>query len=232
MKKTLGIIGGMGPLATADLFRKIVEHTEAACDQEHIHILIDNNTNIPDRTKALLEGGADPTEELQKSAKRLIAAGAEGLMMPCNTAHNFYEAVRSVSDVPVLHMIDLTRDSLKEKGVTCAGLLATTGTFRTGIYQSRFAGQIELLTPNEEEQEAVMDMIYGGVKAGVMDYDASRVQKTAEKLIAQGAQTIILGCTELPLAMDLYELDFPATDPTLELAKGAIRFAGGKVKGE
>ena len=70
-KKTIGIIGGMGPLATADLFRKIVEHTEAACDQEHIHILIDNNTNIPDRTKALLEGGADPTEELQKSAKRL-----------------------------------------------------------------------------------------------------------------------------------------------------------------
>ena len=230
MKKTLGIIGGMGPLATADLFRKIVEHTEAACDQEHIHVLIDNNTNIPDRTKALLDGGADPTEELQKSAKRLIAAGAEALMMPCNTAHNFHEAVKAVSEVPVLHMIDLTRDSLKEQGVTCAGLLATTGTFRTGIYQSRFASQIELLTPNEEEQEAVMDMIYGGVKAGVRDYDASKVQACAQRLIAAGAQTIILGCTELPLAMDLYDLDFPSCDPTLELALGAIRFAGGTVK--
>lgn len=230
MKKTIGIIGGMGPLATADLFRKIVEHTEAACDQEHIHILIDNNTNIPDRTKALLEGGADPTEELRKSAQRLIAAGAEGLMMPCNTAHNYYEAVRAASEVPVLHMIDLTRDSLKEQGVTCAGLLATTGTFRTGIYQSRFAGQIELLTPDAEEQEAVMDMIYGGVKAGVADYDASKVQACAERLIAAGAQRIILGCTELPLAMELYHLDFPACDPTLELAKGAIRFAGATVK--
>ena len=230
MKKILGIIGGMGPLATADLFRKIVEHTEAACDQDHIHILIDNNTNIPDRTKALLDGGPDPTQELQKSAKRLIAAGAEGLMMPCNTAHNFYEAVRAVSDVPVLHMIDLTRDALEARGVTCAALLATTGTFRTGIYQSRFDGRVQLLTPNAEEQEAVMDMIYGGVKAGVTDYDASRVQACAERLIAEGAQTIILGCTELPLAMELYRLDFPATDPTLELAKGAIRFAGCTVK--
>lgn len=230
MKKTLGIIGGMGPLATADLFRKIVEHTEAACDQDHIHILIDNNTNIPDRTRALLDGGPDPTQELQKSAKRLIAAGAEGLMMPCNTAHNFHEAVRAVSDVPVLHMIDLTRDALEARGVTCAALLATTGTFRTGIYQSRFDGRVQLLTPNEEEQEAVMDMIYGGVKAGVTDYDASKVQACAERLIAEGAQTIILGCTELPLAMELYRLDFPATDPTLELAKGAIRFAGGTVK--
>jgi len=230
MKKTIGIIGGMGPLATADLFRKIVEHTEAACDQEHIHVLIDNNTNIPDRTKALLEGGADPTQELQKSAKRLIEAGAECLMMPCNTAHNFHKAVEAVSDVPVLHMIDLTRDALEAKGISCAALLATTGTFRTGIYQSRFEGRVRLLTPTPDEQEAVMDMIYGGVKAGVADYDASKVQACAERLIAEGAQTVILGCTELPLAMELYHLDFPATDPTLELAKGAIRFAGCVVK--
>ena len=152
-------------------------------------------------------------------------------MMPCNTAHNFCPDVEAVTDVPVLNMIVLTRQALEKKGITCAGLLATSGTVQTGVYQ-KFFGDIKLLTPEGEDQEAVMDMIYGGVKAGVMDYDASRVQKTAEKLIAQGAQTIILGCTELPLAMDLYELDFPATDPTLELAKGAIRFAGGKVKGE
>ena len=231
MKKTLGIIGGMGPLATADLFRKIVEQTEAACDQDHIHILIDNNTNIPDRTTALLSGGESPVPELRKSAGRLIAMGAEGLMMPCNTAHCFHGDVQAVSEVPVLHMIELTREALEQRGVTCAGLLATNGTIQTGVYQKHF-GSIRLLTPEGEDQAAVMDMIYGGVKAGVMDYDASRVQAAAERLLAQGAQTIILGCTELPLALELYHLNFPATDPTLELAKGAIRFAGGKVKGE
>lgn len=231
MKKTLGIIGGMGPLATADLFRKIVEQTEAARDQDHIHILIDNNTNIPDRTAALLSGGESPVPELQKSAARLTAMGAEGLMMPCNTAHCFHGDVQAVSEVPVLHMIELTREALEKRGVTCAGLLATNGTIQTGVYQKHF-GSIRLLTPEGEDQAAVMDMIYGGVKAGVMDYDASRVQAAAERLLAQGAQTIILGCTELPLALDLYHLNFPATDPTLELAKGAIRFAGGKVKGE
>ena len=123
------------------------------------------------------------------------------------------------------------RRELKKRGVTCAGLLATNGTIQTGVYQKHF-GSIRLLTPEGEDQAAVMDMIYGGVKAGVMDYDASRVQAAAERLLAQGAQTIILGCTELPLALELYHLNFPATDPTLELAKGAIRFAGGKVKGE
>ena len=231
MKKTLGIIGGMGPLATADLFRKIVEQTEAARDQDHIHILIDNNTNIPDRTAALLSGGESPVPELRRSAARLTAMGAEGLMMPCNTAHCFHGGAPAVPAAPVRPMTELTRGALEKRGVTGAGLLATNGTIQTGVYQKHF-GDIRLLTPEGEDQAAVMDMIYGGVKAGVMDYDASRVQAAAERLLAQGAQTIILGCTELPLALELYHLNFPATDPTLELAKGAIRFAGGKVKGE
>ena len=87
-KKTIGIIGGMGPLATADLFEKIVGHTKAACDQEHLHVVIDSNTNIPDRTAALLHGGADPLPELTGSARRLEAMGADVLIMPCNTAQN------------------------------------------------------------------------------------------------------------------------------------------------
>lgn len=94
VKKTLGIIGGMGPLATADLFRKIIEETAAERDQDHIHLLIDNNTDIPDRTAALLDGAESPLPEMVKSAKWLEQAGAEGLLMPCNTAHGFYEALR------------------------------------------------------------------------------------------------------------------------------------------
>ena len=228
-KKTIGIIGGMGPLATADLFQKIILHTRASCDQEHLRVFIDSNTNIPDRTAALLHGGADPTPELVASAQGLERQGAEILIMPCNTAHNFYDAVQGSVSVPVLHMIRLTAQALAERGVKKAGLLATDGTVQTGIYQCTFLSTgIELLTPEEEGQRAVMDMIYQGVKVGKRDYDASAARRAMESLTAQGAETLILGCTELPLAVELYGLEFPVTDPTLDLALEAIRAAGGE----
>ena len=228
-KKIIGIIGGMGPLATADLFEKITLHTKASCDQEHIRVMIDSNINIPDRTAALLHGGDDPTPQLTASAKILEQAGAQVLMMPCNTAHNFYDAVAASVSIPVLHMIRLTAETLQKQGVKKAGLLATDGTIQTQIYQRTFADtDVELLTPSAEGQKAIMDMIYKGVKAGVMDYDITAARAAMEELLSQGAQTLILGCTELPLAVKLYHLDYPTTDPTLELALGAIRFAGGE----
>jgi len=228
-KKTIGIIGGMGPLATADLFEKIVGHTKAACDQEHLHVVIDSNTNIPDRTAALLHGGADPLPELAKSAGRLEKMGADVLIMPCNTAHNYYDGIAAAVSVPVLHMVRLTAQALVERGVKKAGLLATDGTVRTGIYQKSFAGSgVELLTPDEAGQRAVMEMIYQGVKAGDMAFDAQPARQAMERLLAAGAEVLILGCTELPLAVKLYGIDLPAVDPTLELALEAIRFAGGE----
>lgn len=230
-KKVIGIIGGMGPLATADLFHKIVLHTAAATDQEHPRVCIDSNTDIPDRTAALLRGGEDPAPEMIKSARRLESIGAQVLIMPCNTAHGFYERVQSAVSVPVLHMIALTRSALLARGVRCAGLLATDGTIETGIYQRTFDGSgIELLTPDAAGQRAVMDIIYQGVKAGDLAHDAAPFRAVCEALLARGAETLILGCTELPLAFELYDLHYPAADPTLELALGAIRFAGGTVK--
>ena len=228
-KKTIGIIGGMGPLATADLFEKIVGHTKAACDQEHLHVVIDSNTNIPDRTAALLHGGADPLPELAKSAGRLEKMGADVLIMPCNTAHNYYDGIAAAVSVPVLHMVRLTAQALVERGVKKAGLLATDGTVRPGIYQKSFAGSgVELLTPDEAGQRAVMEMIYQGVKAGDMAFDAQPARQAMERLLAAGAEVLILGCTELPLAVKLYGIALPAVDPTLELALEAIRFAGGE----
>ena len=228
-KKTIGIIGGMGPLATADLFEKIVGHTKAACDQEHLHVVIDSNTNIPDRTAALLHGGADPLPELVKSAGRLEKMGADVLIMPCNTAHNYYDGIAAAVSVPVLHMVRLTAQALVERGVKKAGLLATDGTVRTGIYQKSFAGSgVELLTQDEAGQRAVMEMIYQGVKAGDMAFDAQPARQAMERLLAAGAEVLILGCTELPLAVKLYGIALPAVDPTLELALEAIRFAGGE----
>ena len=231
-KKVIGILGGMGPLATADLFQKITLHTAAACDQEHPRVCIDSNTNIADRTAALLHGGADPVPEMVRSAKRLESIGADFLIMPCNTAHNYYEQVSAAVNIPVLHMIALTHDALRARGVRCAGLLATDGTVQTGIYQRTFAGSgVELLIPESaDDQAAVMDLIYNGVKAGDLLHDTAAFRAACEHLLARGAEVLVLGCTELPVAFELYRLDYPRIDPTLELALGAIRAAGCETK--
>ena len=227
-KKAIGIIGGMGPLATADLFRKIVVNTKADNDQEHIKILIDNNTNIPDRTKAIVQNGKSPVPQLVKSATSLWIMGAELLVMPCNTAHYFHSQVQNAVDIPVLNMIEITRNALTKRGVRRAGLLATDGTINSGIYQSVFAGsETDLVLPDTDGQKAVMDMIYNGVKAGKKEYNTSTVKKAIGKMISDGVETLILGCTELPLAADMYSLDYPTCDPTLELARGAIIAANG-----
>ena len=192
-KKVIGILGGMGPLATADLFQKITLHTVAACDQAHPRVCIDSNTDIADRTAALLHGGEDPVPEMIKSAKRLESIGADFLIMPCNTAHNYYEQVCEAVTIPVLHMIALTRDALKERGVKCAGLLATDGTVQTGIYQRTFEQSgVALLTPDSAaDQAAVMDVIYNGVKAGDLTHDVAAFRAACEHLLARGAEVLI-----------------------------------------
>lgn len=217
----------MGPLATVDLFHKIVVHTKAARDQDHLRILIDNNPSIEDRTAALLYGGVDPTPKLTAAARRLQRGGAQLLVIPCNTSHCFYDAVQAAVDVPVLHMIHITARVLEGRGIQRAGLLATSGTVRTGIYQNGFVGTgIELLTPCEEGQNALMDAIYR-IKAGELDFDASGVWNVADELLGRNAETLILGCTELPLITSLHR--YPVTDPTLELALETIRQAGGEI---
>lgn len=231
MKKTIGIIGGMGPLATCDLFRKIIEITDAAYDQEHIRVCIDNNTEIPDRTAAIVAGGEDPVEQMSRSAKGLQAMGADVLIMPCNTAHYFHSRVAETVDVPLLNMLEETAKCAKEKGITRVGLLATDGTIRSGVYAKAFAKEgIEICTPSAENQQAVMDVIYKGVKAGNYRLDLTGFYAAMDELFAAGAETLILGCTELPVAFDMFKIEKIHLDPTLILAAAAVKFVGGKLK--
>lgn len=231
MKKTVGIIGGMGPLATADLFRKIVNLTDAAGDNEHLHVIIDNNTAIPDRTAAILKGGASPVPELVKSARRLSGAGADFLIMPCNTAHYFYDALAEQSPVPVLHMLRLTAEAIVRDGIRTVGLLATDGTIATGIYEKLFdENGIACVKPDDEGQRAVMSMIYDDIKSGRKETDPAQIQKVLNRMRAQGAEKFVLGCTELPIAFEKFAFDAPVIDPTAVLAAGAIAYAGARVK--
>ena len=228
-KKTIGIIGGMGPLATADLFKKIAINTKAATDQEHIRILIDNNTDIPDRTKAIISNGKSPLPQLIKSAMSLWVMGAQLLLMPCNTAHYFLPELQKSVDIPILSMIEVTGEALQKKGIKKVGLLATEGTVNSGIYQEMFRQKhIETVELFVSEQNVITDLIYNGVKAGKQDYDVSAAREVMENFFLRGAEILVLGCTELPVAMDIYKLDYNACDPTLELARAAIKAANGE----
>lgn len=233
MRKTIGILGGMGPLATCDLFSKIIQITDASCDQEHVRICIDSNTEISDRTNAIIHHGKDPVPEMVKSAVRLQSFGADVLIMPCNTAHYFYDRILPFVDIPFLSMIDETAKAISDRGLRKIGLLATDGTLQTAVYEKAFKKRgISIVVPPPENQVHIMDLIYNGVKAGNKEIDTKPTKKTIEDLFRKGAQTLVLGCTELPVAFDLYGFDYPKTDPTLILASRAVQFVGAKVKKE
>ncbi|MDY3985546.1 aspartate/glutamate racemase family protein [Dysosmobacter sp.] len=233
MKKSIGILGGMGPLATADLFRKIVLLTDAARDSDHIRVYIDDNPSIPDRTAAILSGGADPLPAMTDSLRKLEACGADCIVMPCNTAHYFLPRLQALTEVPFLNMLEATAASCRQRfpGGTAA-VLATKGTLSAGLYQAvlKKAG-VPFLLPDETEQDALMRVIYDGVKAGKgpENYRAD-MEAVVRSLTAQGADHFILGCTELPLAAQALALDVPTVDPTEELARAAIRFCGYSVR--
>jgi len=225
--KAIGILGGMGPMATVDLMEKIIRLTPAGTDQEHIPILVDCNTQIPDRTAALLSGGPSPLPQMVRSALRLQMMGAQVLAISCNTAHCFYDRLVPYVDRPALHMIRETAAQARRQGIQKVGLLATDGTIRTGIYGEHFTRQgIQVVLPDREGQRQVMSLIYQGVKAGDRNYDTAPFLDALERLARQGAETFVLGCTELPLAFAQYQIPFAALDPTEVLARSAIRAVG------
>lgn len=232
MKKTIGIIGGMGPLATCDLMEKIIRNTKAQKDQEHIHILTDCNTGIPDRTQAILNGGEDPVPEMTASAVRLEQMGADLLIMPCNTAHYYYDQICAAVRIPVLHMPRETASLLRKKGIGCAAVFATDGTIRAGIYEDALCAEgIRPVYPGQEGQRLLMKMIYDHIKAG--KEDLTGLKPSADALLREmkdaGAQCFILGCTELPIAFELLGRTEDTFDPTCILARAAIKASGYEV---
>lgn len=222
--KKVGILGGMGPLATVDLFNKIVTMTNANCDNDHIHILIDNNTEIPDRTSFILGEGEDPTSEIVKSATTLESMGADFIVIPCNTAHHFYDAVQSSVSIPVINMIEETAKSIVNMNLDSnkIGLISTTGTIFSGVYDTLFRKYgLEIVKPDTQGQQVIMDLIYG-VKEGKTEFDLDRIYKVLQSLGDSGCSYVILGCTELPVAFQTLNIEGNFIDPTRILAQAAI----------
>ena len=230
IKKTGGIIGGMGPGATALLFQKIIDHTDAKMDAEHIHILIDNRPSIPDRTAAILNRDDTPVRKICESGKRLEEMGAELIAIPCNTSHYFYPYIQENLDVPVINMLEETAKECKKLGFASVGVLATTGTKKTGIYEQALSAQgLQTIYPDEAGQEVLMSIIYDYVKAG-KPVTGEIFKEQLEDMESKGAQAFVLGCTELPIVFSDGDMGRRFIDSLDILAKKTVEMAGYPLK--
>lgn len=217
-------------MATWHFCELVTRHTRARADQEHVHVCVDCNTNIPDRTEAILRNGASPIPELVKSGMRLQRMGADVLVMPCITAHHFHADLTAHLEAPLLNMLQETAQEIKRRQIQRVGLLATDGTLASGVCERQLAEEgITTVVPSPENQKQVMRLVYDGVKAGCTEFDLCGIYGTIRELLDEGAQTLMLGCTELPVAFAQYGIQAEAVDPLEMLAKAAIRYVGAPV---
>ncbi len=227
-ERIIGIVGGMGPEATADFFREITRLTPAVRDQDHVKVLIYSNPTIPDRTRAILNGTDDPLPALIETGRKLESAGAGILAIPCNTAHFFLPQMQAAVRIPILNMIEEALLELRRiaPGAVAAGLLASSGTIRSRVYESfPDRAALRILTPAVEDQEKVQSAIYD-IKAGVPADSARRIfEAAAHALMKRGADIIIHGCTEIPLAFQSTDPEHPCLNPTRVLAQAAVNWA-------
>lgn len=224
--QVIGILGGMGPAATADFYTKLVALTPVTSDQDHPKVVIWADPTIPDRTLALTEGGPDPTPWLLRGATILRRAGATVLAIPCNTAHAFLPAVSAQLGLPVVHLVDEVAKHIVTAlpHVRTVGLLATSGTIRAQLYQQWLAGAgITVVTPDEDVQSSQVMPAIRAVKAGRRDEKvAQQLTTAAGHLFERGAQVIVAGCTEIPLGLPLGQSPCPVIDAATVLAQALL----------
>ncbi len=199
-KPLLGVLGGLGPLSTVYFCELLTCHTQASCDADHIDMLISSRASTPDRTAFILGlSDADPLPVMLEEAHRLERAGAELLVIPCNTAHYFYDGLAKECHIPILNIIHETLSHLSSLDVHRFGLLATEGTVHTRAYQRLCADkQMECLTPSDADQAMITAMIYEQIKQN-KPVDLNAFLQVASRLRAQGCERVVLGCTELSL---------------------------------
>lgn len=230
--KTVGVLGGMGPAATVEFLRRLVDATPARADQDHLHVIIDNDPTVPDRTSAILRGGPSPAEALAAMARRLERAGADLLVMPCNTAHVYIEEIRGSVSIPVLDMI---REAVATIDRLSVGLLATDGTIETGLFQEACEARgVRVLVPHSADQRSIMDAI-ASIKRGE---NPRRIEEEIEPIVCrlerEGAEAVIAGCTEISLVpgdgMSVPWIDALdcLVEATLRDARPSVRLGNGK----
>src|SRR5699024_9754836 len=193
-----GIIGGMGPEATVELMRRVIVATPAADDAEHIRMLVDNNPKVPSRIKALIDGtGENPGPVIASMAKGLEQAGADFLVIPCNTAHYYWSFANNAVHIPVVHMVDLILERIADEvgWSTKVGLLASPALQKTGLYDCR-RPEFEFSIMHPQQQDQILEVIRAVKAQRVSANDVACLNAAAQHLACAGAGAIVLGCTE------------------------------------
>ena len=229
-EKIIGILGGMGPEATADLFMRIIRATPVKRDQDHFRVIIDSNSKIADRTPAILGTGPSPLPMMIKTGKNLEQAGADFLLLPCNTAHFFHTEIQAELGIPLLHMIKLSAKHIKKNypEVKRVGLQASDGTIASKLYPESYGEYgIEIITPSDASQKDVMDAIYRDIKTGNIENGGKLLHRVAVELIEDGSDAVICGCTEVSLVLHDGDVPVPVVDPLQVLAEEAVKLASG-----
>ncbi len=226
--KTVGVLGGMGIDVTAELLTRIIDITGAKKEQDNIPVIINHNPRIPDRTQAIISGGEDPLPLLKSSLEVLVKAGADFLAIPCNTAHYYYDKMQRDTPVPIIHMIKETvgKSLITKKNLKVVGLLATTGTVNTGLYQNEFEKKdIKVIFPDDKDQGIAMNSVMEIKSRGDMDDIKKRLVRIALKLINRHADIIIIGCTDISLLIKEDSLEVPVIDALQVLAERVVQMA-------
>lgn len=226
--KVVGILGGMGPEATIDLFSNIVAESNAKNDHDHLRIIIDNNPKMPSRQDAILNGGENPGPAMAETAKNIEDAGADFIIIGANTAHYFYDYVKDAVDIPVLHIIDETvLETIKiVDKVKKVGVLATAGAMKTKMYENSFNKfGIEVVEIPEEIQELIDNSIFSFKYDGLTNKNEEMMLKAVKFLIDNKAEVLIMGCTEIPLVLRNKKLPVKLINPNDVISRIAVKYA-------
>ena len=223
----LGVIGGMGPLATVSFYERVVLNTAAKCDNEHIDMVVLSHASMPDRTKCIIENkGGEFLEVIKKDFKILEDIGVEAVAIPCNTSHYFFDEFKKFTGLRIINMIEETILEVKKRGIEKVAVFGTLGTLNSKVYE-KYANQHGLLVKevSPEDKQAVMDIIYDIKETNCLD--GRRFVDILSRYCDD--ETVgIIACTELSL------LDIPRDINTIDaldvLVKRSIELSGAKVK--
>jgi aspartate racemase len=205
MEDFLGVLGGMGPLATADFLRKLVKKTPASVDQEHIPVMMYSDCRTPDRTANIVGEGPSPLPQLLKGIEFLTRAGAKAICVPCNSAHCWFDEMQAASKVPVLHIVRASADQVRKKNAAArrVGVLSTLGTHRMGMYTNTLQELgYEVVSPTQDEFDQFVSPGIAMVKSNNWMEAELAYERASARLIERGAEVIVLGCTEIPFGME------------------------------
>lgn len=231
--KKLGVIGGLGPIATEYFYDLIIRMTDAKTDQEHIEMIVYSKPSIPDRTEYILGKSKDnPIIPMIEVGKFLENAGADYIAIPCITGHNFYDIISDETGIPIIHMVREIAKCLVSKKVKTVGIMATEGTIYSKLFQIELEKHgISSLIPSQKNQDNVNWLIYKNIKANQYP-EMDRFNQASEELWNKGAEAIVLGCTELSLIKRDNDLGPGYIDGMEVLAKRCVELCGGKLKDE